>query len=949
MEEVPSALSSSVAFETELNLESLESSSPASVVDDKDQVNDEILKTIKPTSKEFRKTWGFRKTTIAKREQISDVDMDASESSQSTPSLRRSGRQPKRTERVEEFLTAVRRNRGRKINALEESSDRSCPVTDVETASEGSVESTTDVKTDPKPKSEVKKEEDDSSDSDGMTLKEIQTRLRSRRSDPLPETIPVQTVQIPLVEGSVRTRSANRAALLQQLAAVVKQEPQSQDNTEEEKPVRKVSTRRRPEAEIYDPNTLYCICRQPHNNRFMICCDRCEEWFHGDCVGITERRGQLLERDGEDYICPNCTVPQGHEDGNSDINKKEQSMTANIMLHSGANAMSSMEQSAPDQGIKGRIEKATHPTGKKKLKIFHPVEIPDFAEMSTEVCETTAVSEVSTTSSEPSQSQDVAKCIGPGCSNLALRDSVYCSHDCILKHAAETMKSLSASKDAKPKEKVKVKIEKKSPPPKSQAPSKPTLVQKASAEKTEIHKHSVVITPKVETEGSSDEPSEYGSSTPSWESDHNYIAVKPEKTAAISSTLFYKSEKTEEPEKKPAPPAPAPAPAPVPASVPASAPPAASVKKPPPSPTSLAMKPISALPRIPMLKKVPISPVLSKQPPKQSTIISGIKPLLSLKPKPHPPPILLTTSAISRLPKIPKKIPPPSSAPDPKKMPTLNTINKKPASGVSPAHTSSTSAPSTSSSSVPSAPPKPIPSSSHPGPNNQIRQNIRRSLKEILVKRVNDSDDLSMSENEVGLVAINIEKEMFNLFKDTGSGYKSKYRTIMFNLKDPKNQGLFQRVVRGEISSAKLVRLKPEALASKRLSSWKEMESKTEQQEAARVPPPEKSTSALPDIFSSMLDDTTSQHRAHLFDLKCKICTGQISADDEPPSKRQKTTPTPIKKPEPKIKPEDEPPPPPEEESDTPMETSLIKDSILMWSLNQFGCPVPLLHSLSPL
>ena len=73
-------------------------------------------------------------------------------------------------------------------------------------------------------------------------------------------------------------------------------------------------------------------------------------------------------------------------------------------------------------------------------------------------------------------------------------------------------------------------------------------------------------------------------------------------------------------------------------------------------------------------------------------------------------------------------------------------------------------------------------------PNSQIRQNIRRSLKEILWKRVNDSDDLIMTENEVGKIALHIEKEMFNLFQVTDNRYKSKYRSIMFNLKDPKNQ-----------------------------------------------------------------------------------------------------------------------------------------------------------------
>ena len=40
--------------------------------------------------------------------------------------------------------------------------------------------------------------------------------------------------------------------------------------------------------------------------RFMISCDQCEEWFHGDCVGITLQRGRRMEQDGEEYVCPKC-------------------------------------------------------------------------------------------------------------------------------------------------------------------------------------------------------------------------------------------------------------------------------------------------------------------------------------------------------------------------------------------------------------------------------------------------------------------------------------------------------------------------------------------------------------------------------------------------------------------------------------------------------------------
>lgn len=43
-----------------------------------------------------------------------------------------------------------------------------------------------------------------------------------------------------------------------------------------------------------DPDRLWCICKKPHNNRFMICCDQCEDWFHGKCVGVTKALGNLI-------------------------------------------------------------------------------------------------------------------------------------------------------------------------------------------------------------------------------------------------------------------------------------------------------------------------------------------------------------------------------------------------------------------------------------------------------------------------------------------------------------------------------------------------------------------------------------------------------------------------------------------------------------------------------
>lgn len=45
-----------------------------------------------------------------------------------------------------------------------------------------------------------------------------------------------------------------------------------------------------------------------------------------------------------------------------------------------------------------------------------------------------------------------------------------------------------------------------------------------------------------------------------------------------------------------------------------------------------------------------------------------------------------------------------------------------------------------------------------------------------------------MTESEVAKFVANIEMEMFDIFRNTDSKYMNKYRTIMFNLKDPRNK-----------------------------------------------------------------------------------------------------------------------------------------------------------------
>lgn len=51
-----------------------------------------------------------------------------------------------------------------------------------------------------------------------------------------------------------------------------------------------------------DDQTLYCVCRRPHERRFMVCCDGCGEWFHGACVKITK----IMAKASPTWLCPLC-------------------------------------------------------------------------------------------------------------------------------------------------------------------------------------------------------------------------------------------------------------------------------------------------------------------------------------------------------------------------------------------------------------------------------------------------------------------------------------------------------------------------------------------------------------------------------------------------------------------------------------------------------------------
>ncbi|XP_075460772.1 SPOC domain-containing protein 1 isoform X2 [Ascaphus truei] len=198
----------------------------------------------------------------------------------------------------------------------------------------------------------------------------------------------------------------------------------------------------------------------------------------------------------------------------------------------------------------------------------------------------------------------------------------------------------------------------------------------------------------------------------------------------------------------------------------------------------------------------------------------------------------------------------------------------------------------------------------------EVRVTAVQTLRDVLLKRVQEAQDLDVREETVSCVAENVERELFMLFLRADHRYKNKYRSLLFNLKDPKNKVLFRRVVLGEITPQYLVMMSPTEMARQELAEWRNQESRhaleiierEQRKDATRKTQLTKLTHkglieidtepdqnfTLEDLTDSVWKgslyahptsagtrDTTSQHKSHLLDPNCLICTGQIAPPDE--------------------------------------------------------------------
>ncbi|CAE6391258.1 unnamed protein product [Rhizoctonia solani] len=60
-----------------------------------------------------------------------------------------------------------------------------------------------------------------------------------------------------------------------------------------------------PQEELEEDTRLYCVCKTRYDeNKVMIACDRCDDWYHPTCVNLPEFDVDLIDQ----FVCPLCVT-----------------------------------------------------------------------------------------------------------------------------------------------------------------------------------------------------------------------------------------------------------------------------------------------------------------------------------------------------------------------------------------------------------------------------------------------------------------------------------------------------------------------------------------------------------------------------------------------------------------------------------------------------------------
>nr|XP_012231188.1 PREDICTED: uncharacterized protein LOC105677266 [Linepithema humile] len=470
-----------------------------------------------------------------------------------------------------------------------------------------------------------------------------------------------------------------------------------------------------------DPDRLWCICKRPHNNRFMICCDVCEDWFHGKCVHVSKAMGQQMEEKGIEWVCPNCLRKKA-EDEKTKLNSQ----------------LLSVKQ-------RTKVEPVTETsTSQAALSKESSSSLTDYG-----------------TPPQHSSVSGTMQCVV--CKKEARNSSIYCSDACILAHAQETLtkdKPVPTGSNVKP----------------GKSPITETIRLKPEARVIVFDRKSG----KVLT--GADAPTRTNLRTwlkenPSFE----VVGANNINTLQIGGKLVTQIQTSTKTTKI----------------------------------TQLSPVKVQTIPKM-IYTKVAGSKQTILAPNKKITIIPATQ---QVNVSPSNKPIQLKQTTITTTPgkfsmllkpTTPKSVTPTQLKVQAANSPKQQTLVKKQETKPSPSQLKQTK----------------LTLAKKPEAEPSTRVITRKTLTESLSTRIKETEDLKLTDEEIADLAFNIELEMFKYFKDTGSKYKAKYRSLVFNIKDTKNLTLFRKIADRSLAPDAVVRLSPEEMASQELAEWREKETK---------------------------------------------------------------------------------------------------------------------------
>ncbi|CAL1288413.1 unnamed protein product [Larinioides sclopetarius] len=588
-------------------------------------------------------------------------------------------------------------------------------------------------------------------------------------------------------------------------------------------------------SEEDDPKKLWCICRKPHNSRFMIQCDKCEDWFHGSCVGVTKQYGRQLEKQKKEWNCPNCRLkgessPQKAEksskqaadiespneknsktDLEDELDNRKKPLLHNMNMLNSTN-LENNKMPIPD--VKNLHSLAVDQLPSNEISLKKEKAHSNLVEKSDKISKVKVLKQLSQQKSPAASKQNLS-------SNLKTpNDSLK------LSSSSKQSSFTNAKSDVSPKSPVLPK----QPLSNSQnaSPNKKTNTVKAVS-RISGKSTSVFLDPKRKLTNALKEKDEVIKKKQSCVNCQSEARANScycsdeciEKYAALFLKTLQNKGNLKGPE--------------------------------------------FDSQRLIVLNRLNGN-LINDHGPTAGEIVSWLK---------SNPSFIITGSS------------------------NTSSSTKKDASSQKKEAESSSSSERKDS--------------TDESAKTTIRLNVRKTLKNILLERCKKADDLEMSEDDVQKIAVKIEEELNALFKDNSFKYRAKYRSLMFNIKDPRNQGLFRKILKGNIPPDRLVRMTPEELASMELAKWREQENQhlldmikrvqLEQQKSGSgllLKKTHKGEVEIEDDLTSIIEqdipknvlkdvpedlvepekeevkDSTHLHRSHLFDLNCKICTGKI-------------------------------------------------------------------------